>query len=109
MVLADGGHRNGLALRIFSIDPVESKGLGHRIKFVQELITQAPNPQRAGTVFEEGSNVHPAQTVGAPGLVLEHFERVAIVAIDPILRTKPHEALIVLHNLDYPRRSEERR
>ena len=101
MVLVDVGHGNGFALRTLGIDAVVSKGLGHGIEFIQELI--ASDPQRAGTVFEEGRNEHPAQTVGAPGLVLEYFELVAIVAIDPILRTKPHEALIVLHNLEYPR------
>jgi hypothetical protein len=94
------GHGNGFALCAPGIDAVVSKGLGHGIEFIQELI--ASDPQRAGAIFEQRGNEDPAQTVVTPRFVLEHFELVAIVAIDPILRTKPHEALIVLHNLDYP-------
>src|ERR1700761_3037314 len=36
-----------------------------------------------------------------PRLMLENFELVAVVAVEPILRTKPHEALIVLDNLQH--------
>jgi hypothetical protein len=44
------------SLRIFGIDAVVSKGFVHRIELVQVLI--ASNPQRAGTIFEEGRNEH---------------------------------------------------
>jgi hypothetical protein len=44
------------SLRILGIDAVVSKGFVHRIELVQVLI--APNPQRAGTIFEEGRNEH---------------------------------------------------
>ena len=72
-----------MALRTPGIDAVVRKCLGNRIEFIQELI--APDPQRAGTVFEQGRNEHPAQTVRAPGFVLKHFEFVAIVTAQPIL------------------------
>jgi hypothetical protein len=34
--------------------------------------------------------------------VLKDFELIAIVSVQPILRSKPDEALIVLHYLGYP-------
>jgi hypothetical protein len=35
--------------------------------------------------------------------VLKDFELIAIVSVQPVLRSKPDEALIVLHYLGYPR------
>jgi hypothetical protein len=54
-------------------------------------------------IFEWGINVHAAQTVRAAGFVLKDFELIAIVSVQPVLRSKPDEALIVLHYLGYPR------
>jgi hypothetical protein len=65
------------------IDAVMSECLGNWIEFVQEFI--ASNPERAGTVFEERGNQHPAQTVGSPWLVLEHLELVAVIPVQSIL------------------------
>jgi hypothetical protein len=43
-----------------------------------------------------------AEAVRISWVVNEHSEAVAVVSVEPILRSKPHEALIVLHNLSNP-------
>jgi hypothetical protein len=101
VVLADVGDGDCFAFRIPGIDEVVSECLGNWIEFIQELI--ASNPQRAGTVFEQGRNVYPAQTVRPSGLVLKHFELVSVVPVQPVLRAKPQEAPVVLDNLGYLR------
>ena len=83
MVLADVGDGNCFALRTRGINAVVSKGLGHRIEFIQELIATDPKCPRA--VLEQRVNEYPAQTARAPGLVLKHFERIAVVPVQPIL------------------------
>ena len=57
------------------------------------------DPERAIAILEEGANEHAAEAVRISWIVNEHFEVVAVVPVQPILRAKPHEALIVLHNL----------
>src|SRR5579863_3105511 len=99
VVLADGGDGNGFALRGRGVDAVVSKCLGDRVKLIQKVIT--PDPEGARTILEQRVDVDPAQTIGNPRLVLKHFELVAIVPVQPILRTKPHESPIILHDLPY--------
>src|SRR5579862_4208168 len=78
---------------------VMSKSLSDWIEFVQRFFTS--DPERAGTIFEKGVNIHPAQAVGAPSLMLEHFELVPVVPVQSVLGTEPHEALIILYDLVY--------
>lgn len=71
------------------------------------FVTKPDNPDQAlviieeGTVFEKGGNQYTAQAVGSPGFMLEHFEFVAVVSVQSILRPKPDESLIILYNLGY--------
>jgi len=80
--LADVGDGNCFALRVRGVDAVVSKGVG---QWVELSGTPRIHPERAGTVFEQGINEHPAQAVAVAGLVLKHFELVAIVPVQPIL------------------------
>lgn len=74
---------------------------GDRVEFIQEII--ASDPERARAVLEQRVNVDSAQATGNTRLVLKYFELVAIVPVQPVLRTEPHEPLIILHNLPYHR------
>ena len=73
------------------------KGLGLGVEFIDKLI--AADPQSAVAVLEEGANVDAPETDGISRIVSEDFEGIAVVSVQPILRAKPHEALIVLYDL----------
>jgi hypothetical protein len=80
---------------------VPRKRLGRAIEFIEKLI--APNPERAIAILEEGPNVYPAEAIGISWIVNEQFEVVTIVPVQPILRGKPHESLIVLNDMSHLR------
>ncbi len=61
----------------------------------------AADPDRARPIVEEGAlvDVDAAQARVARGIVSEDLVGVPIIAVEPILRGEPHEAVVVLHDL----------
>jgi len=79
---------------------VSMKCLCSKIESVQKLA--ASDPERAGSIFKKRANHAPAETVGLVRIIDERSEVVAVVPVQPVLRTEPRETLIVLHNLQNP-------
>ena len=88
-----------LGLGMGGLDPVVSKRLSGWIIFIQILI--ASDPDDTGPILEQSSDKHPAQTPGVRWVMEEDLEFVAVVAVQSVLSTEPHESLIVLHGLGH--------
>src|ERR1700744_2306696 len=73
---------------------VVNKALGVRVKSIQGLI--ACDPKVAGAVLEQRGNVDSSQAVRAFGVVPEGSEPGTVIAVQPVARSQPDEALIIL-------------
>jgi hypothetical protein len=76
---------------------IARKSLRRPVEFIERLI--ASDPKRAIAIFEETFNNYPIEAVGISRIANEHFEGVAIVPVQSISCSKPHETLVVLHDL----------
>ena len=63
-----------------------------------EASTSCPDPEQACFVFVETPDEVAAQGVGIIGIFLDYSEAVAVVFVQTVFGTKPHEPLAVLQN-----------
>src|ERR1700729_3805424 len=87
--------------RCCGVELVVNKCFSLRIEPIQILV--AAYPQIPGAILKQRVNVDTAETRGVAGRVLEDLEPVPVISIQSILRSKPYESTIVLHNLGHAR------
>jgi hypothetical protein len=85
------------AVRSKTADGMVCKSFSHGIEAVQGLI--GANPERTRPILEQGIDINATQTLFVSRFMLEHFEFVAIVAVQAVLGREPQKPLIVLHYL----------
>src|SRR5580692_474395 len=93
LVHMDDGTRRVVILR--RMDWVMGEGLADGIKLVDNGITA--NPQSPRAVFDQAVDVHAAETIRSPRLMLEHLELITVITVQSILRWEPDKPKIVLH------------
>ena len=67
------------------------------IESIQDLIAADPEGSRA--ILKEGENKRARETVRIARFMHEQLELIAVVAIQPVLGSEPHEAPIILYDL----------
>ena len=85
---------------VHELNRVVCKRLSRWFESIEELA--GSDPECALAIFEQGADEDSAEAVRISWVVNEHSEAVAVLLVEPILRAKPDEALIVLNNLSNP-------
>src|ERR1700730_3297542 len=82
---------------VFRVHTIVCEGFSPRIESIEGLV--AADPEHAVPVLKERKDVRPSQAVRDAWLVYEHFEVVAVVAVQAVLCSKPDKSEIILHDL----------
>ena len=86
---------------VFRVMEVRSELLGSTVESVEAI--GGSNPEGASSVFMKGINVTVAQLIRQVRHGLEDSNRIPIVAIETVLRTKPHEPPAILFDTPHRR------
>jgi hypothetical protein len=90
------------ALALSGVEPIVREDFRAGIEPIQHLI--AADPQEARAILEQRENKRTRQAVSSClRFVHEQLELIAVVAIQPVLGSEPHEPQVVLNDLSHPR------